>query len=54
MSKEQTKTTVANVVALTLIATGATCGVASAVTGNDAGLITSSIVVVAGEAVRKK
>ena len=54
MSKEQDKTTMATVVAVTLTAMGATYGVASAVTNNDAGLMASSVVVIAGELVRKK
>lgn len=53
MSKKQDKNTMATVVAVSLTVMGATCGVASAATDNDAGLVASSIVLIAGEAVRK-
>ena len=54
MSKEQDKSTMATVVAVSLTVMGATCGIASAVNNNDTGLIASSVVLIAGEAVRKK
>lgn len=53
-SKEKIKSEIATVVAVSLTVIGATCGVASAVNGNDAGLIASSVVMIAGEAVRQK
>ena len=52
--KEKIKSEMATVVAVSLTVMGATCEVASAVNGNDAGLIASSVVIIAGKAVRKK
>lgn len=54
MSKKELKNNVTAVVAATLIGTGAIAGTASALTNNDEGLISSSVVMIAGEIVRNK
>jgi hypothetical protein len=54
MSKKEAKNNMTAVVAVTLIGTAAITGTASAITNNEAGLIASSAVAVAGEIVRNK
>lgn len=51
-SKEEPKNTLSTIVAATLIGTGAIAGIGSAITNNEAGLITNSGILIAGEIVR--
>jgi hypothetical protein len=53
-NKKETLNNMSAVVAVTLLTTGAVCGTASAITGNDAGLLANSGIILAGEIVRNK